>query len=174
MTVYYIATKSNSKYIFNGAAIVGPLTFQNITNQISSISHFCRDEESITTKELNSYLGSGITFYTLEGDNLSGVIEFSVNVNYINIMGLCVPYMYKGIGNYLMQKVIQFAKINSIQKIKLTCYGNVHTFYRKLGFTDEEMPKIYYDTDEDSDDERGTEAARGRHESKLQTAKGGA
>ena len=56
--------------------------------------------------------------------------------------------MSKGVIEY----VKEFAKINNLTNIKLTCYDNVKNFYTKMGFKIKNTSN-FYDSDEDSDDE---------------------
>jgi len=129
-------------------------SISQIQKEILSIPDFCRSQQSIATSELKSYLVSGISFFTANNNLLiNGLINFDINQNTINILGLCVPGISGGIGSFLINKVKEFAMKNNILYIKLTCYDEVKKFYEKLGFKikDEEM---YYNSDDEDDDDR--------------------
>jgi len=149
METFFISNNTN-KYNF--------LNLKPSNKSISEIQkiilytpNFCRDQQSISTNELKSYIVSGITFFTRNAINqITGLINFDINVKIINILGICVPGQSQGIGTYLINLVKQFAKENNILKIKLTCYDNLKLFYIKLGFL-VKNESTFYDSD-DSDD----------------------
>lgn len=156
MNIYYITSNSYyDKYNFTQIDIEKTSKkISDIQKEILSIPEFCRGEESILTSELKSYLVSGISFFTEDNDNLkkiTGLINFDVNQDIINILGLCVPGTSSGIGSLLLKKVINFSKYNNIKIIKLICYDNVKKFYEKHGFI-VKNESTFYDSDEDSDD----------------------
>jgi hypothetical protein len=128
-------------------------SISQIQKEILSIPDFCRSQQSIATSELKSYLVSGISFFTVNNNLIiNGLINFDINQNIINIMGLCVPGISGGIGSFLINKVKEFAIKNNIIAIKLTCYDKVKNFYEKLGFKVKEE-QIYYNSDDEDDDE---------------------
>lgn len=153
MNTYYVLSNAfYSKYNFFDLD-KSEKSISQIQKEILSTPDFCRSQQSIATTELKSYLVSGISFFTLNNNLLiSGLINFDINQNIINIMGLCVPGNSRGIGSFLIDKVKEFAIKNNILYIKLTCYDGVKKFYEKLGFKikDEE---IYYNSDDEDDDE---------------------
>lgn len=151
MNIYYIENSKTLKYNM-GTLIKGDKTITQLKNNISNITDFCRDEESIETLDLTRYLNAGITLYTLDNsNNLSGILNFDVNDNDIYIYGLCVPGKSSGIGSALITSVKNFSKTNNISYIKLECYGNTFNFYIKNGFrTLSETPIIDEDDEEPS------------------------
>jgi len=156
MNIYYITSNSYyDKYNFTGIDIEKTSKkISDIQKEIVSIPEFCRGQESISTSELKSYLVSGISFFTEDNDNLkkiTGLINFDVNQDIINILGLCVPGTSSGIGSLLVKKVINFSNYNNIKTIKLTCYDNVKKFYEKQGFIVKNK-STFYDSDEESGD----------------------
>ena len=135
-------------------------SLKDIIAKINSTDNFCGiNEDSITTNELKGYLGNGTSIYALdETQKLIGLINININVNKIHIQGLCVPIGKIGIGSQLLRIVQTVAKnIHTVDKIDLTCYGEVNLFYQKNGFMierereiedsddDDELPKIRYD-----------------------------
>jgi hypothetical protein len=103
--------------------------------------------------DLKSYIVDGITLYSLSSDTLSGVINFDVNVDKINVSGLCVPGPSAGVGTQLINAVKTFAELNGIKSINLTCYGSVVDFYTRNGFRIQSQRTVKDDSDDDSDDE---------------------
>jgi len=156
MTVYYIVSRESyeNKYNFEGIQ-KSSKTISSLQNEIMTIPNFCREEISIATVELKSYLCNGITFFTENEENITGLIVFDINVNSIYIIGLCVPEPSVGLGSILINKVKEFAEKNGIINIILTCYDSVKNFYEKLGFKIINENK-FYDSDEDSEDEDST------------------
>jgi hypothetical protein len=148
MNIYYIENSNTLKYNM-GTLIKGDKSISQLKNNISSIRDFCRDEESIETKDLTGYLNAGITLYTLDNNNLSGVLNFDINGNNIYIYGLCVPGKSGGVGSAIITSVKEFAKTNNVSYIKLECYGDIFNFYTKNGFrTLSETPIIDEDEEE--------------------------
>jgi hypothetical protein len=139
-------------------ALKSDMTSQQLSSEILSTPEFCRDEESIETSDLISYLFNGIGFYMITDGKLSGVITFDINVDYINIYGLCAPGPSVGAGSQLINAVKKFAQLNGIKTIKLTCYGSVVDFYTKNGFIVASQSAYRSDDsdDDDSDDESET------------------
>lgn len=148
MNIFYVS--SSNKYIFENMQ-KSTKTLQDIQKEIVSIPNFCREESSISIYELKSYLVNGISFYTVDINNIiSGLINFDVNETTVIILGICVPGYSQGIGTYLINAIKQFAKLNNLLKIKLTCYGELKMFYLKQGFNISNE-SIFYDSDDDSD-----------------------
>jgi hypothetical protein len=154
MIIYYIKNRRSEKYDMSEFEL-GRKTIDEIKREIRSNKNFCRDEKSIETLDLISYLSSGITIYTLNEDGkLNGVLNFEINVDIIKIEGLCVPPPSSGLGTLLINSVKNFSRTNSINQIKLSCYDeNVLRFYLKNEFRLEKEPTRIEDSDEDSDDE---------------------
>ena len=155
MNFYYVIPNPNykDKYIFNANIIESVKSIYKIQEELLSNPAFCRDQKSISTNELKSYLLSGISFFTEnESNQITGLINFDINVKTLNIMGLCVPGTSEGLGSFLIKEVKEFAKKNSLEKITLTCYDDVVNFYKKQGFKVGNMSK-FYDSDDESDDE---------------------
>jgi hypothetical protein len=117
---------------------------------------FCRDEKSITRKELHGYLGSGITLYALNGEDVAGILNFEIKSESrsIYIYGICVPPPSSGIGTALIDAVKTFAVNNSIREINLTCYDSgVSDFYSiRNGFRIISESKAGYDSDDEDDE----------------------
>jgi hypothetical protein len=153
MEVYYIDSYESKKYIMENVALKSDKSSKQLRSDMLAITNFCRDEGSITTQELSTYLDNGITVYALNNGILSGVIVFDVNINVVNIKGLCTPSPSVGVGTLLMNTVKTFAELNKMNKIKLTCYGSVVDFYMKNGFRIQNQSQISYDSDYDSEDE---------------------
>jgi hypothetical protein len=158
MNIYYIDSKRVKKYNIQNVASLGDRTIQQLTSEISRTPNFCREESSIKVSELIGYLNDGITLYTLNAGNLSGVINFDINVDKLNIMGLCAPGPSVGAGTQLINAVKIFAELNGIKNIKLTCYGDVVNFYTNNGFRIQNQGTINYDSDYDSDSEDESES----------------
>jgi hypothetical protein len=161
MELYYIVTNNfYNKYNYS-LLIPSNQSISEIQKKILSIPNFCRSNQSISTHELKGYLASGITFYTLnkETKDIGGLINFDINQDTINILGICVPGLSMGQGTFLINAVKDFAKVNNMYKIKLTCYDNVKIFYEKLGFVIKEQSIYYSDDDDDYDDEDDDENA---------------
>jgi hypothetical protein len=149
MNIFYAYDSSvYNNYNFTGF-IKSPKKITDIQKEISNIPNFCRTEQSISVKELKSYLVSGISFFT-EDINILGLINFDINVSQINILGLCAPEPSAGIGSLLIKSVKDFAQQNKITLIKLTCYDEVHSFYEKQGFKIREE-STFYDSDDEDD-----------------------
>ena len=106
MNTYYVLSNAfYSKYNFFDLD-KSEKSISQIQKEILSTPDFCRSQQSIATTELKSYLVSGISFFTLNNNLLiSGLINFDINQNIINIMGLCVPGNSRGIGSFLIDKV---------------------------------------------------------------------
>lgn len=148
---YYICN-SNIKYNFLGVK-ESNRSISDLQKIILYTPNFCRENQSISTSELKSYIVSGITFFTRNVLNqITGLINFDINQSVLNILGICVPGLSKGIGTYLINLVKKFAKANNICLIKLTCYNNLKYFYLKQQFKVVEE-STFYDSDEDSDEE---------------------
>lgn len=151
--MFYVS--SSNKYIFENIQ-KSEKSLNDIQQEILSIPNFCREETSISVYELKSYLVNGISFYTVDTNNIiSGLVNFDVNQTTINILGICVPGYSQGIGTYLINAIKHFAKVNNLTRIKLTCYGELKMFYLKQGFKiiDE---SVVYDSDEESDNDAYT------------------
>ena len=149
MTTYYVSF--SNKYNFIGLQESNK-SISELQKIILYTPSFCRDQLSISTTELKSYIVSGITLFTRNALNqITGLVNFDINGTTINILGICVPGYSQGIGSYLINLVKKFAKANNILKIKLTCYDSLKSFYIKLGFQ-VENESSFYDSDEDSDD----------------------
>ena len=137
-------------------------TIAELQTDIKGIMHFCREETSIETAELVSYLDSGITLYALDSPRnlLKGVLNFDINGVQINILGLCAPEPSVGVGSLLLNAVKTFAEQNDMKNIALTCYGNVVDFYThpKNGFRITRQTPISADDDSDSDSDEDSDA----------------
>lgn len=134
-------------------------SIEQIQYEILSNENFCHDNSFISNKELKSYIVSGISFFCEdEQGNIAGLVNFDINYDTIILMGICVPLFNKGIGSCLIKFVKKFAKLTSIKKIKLTCYGNVKDYYEKKNFNIVSS-RVFYDSDdeEDSDEENEKE-----------------
>jgi GNAT superfamily N-acetyltransferase len=150
MDTFYISNNT-SKYNFLNIKPSNQ-SINEIQKIILYTPNFCRNQQSISTNELKSYIVSGITFFKRNAINqITGLINFDININIINILGICVPGQSQGIGSYLINLVKQFAKVNNIIKIKLKCYDNLKLFYEKLGFKISNE-STFYDSD-DSDEQ---------------------
>lgn len=154
MNLYYASSNYNSNYNFINIE-KSSKSINQIQKEILLIPDFCREQQSISVRELKSYLVSGISFFTqnpnLDNQNqITGLINFDINQSIINILGICVPGTSQGIGSFLINNVKQFAKVNNIDKIKLTCYDNLKTFYLKQGFKITNT-STFYDSDSDND-----------------------
>jgi len=138
-------------------------TIVELQSDIKRIAHFCREETSIETAELVGYLASGITLYALDPARnvLKGVLNFDINGEQINILGLCAPEPSVGVGSLLLNAVKTFAEQNGMKNIALTCYGNVVDFYTspKNGFRiTSQRPISVYNSDSDSDSDEDSSA----------------
>ena len=138
-------------------------TIAELQTDIKRITHFCREETSIETAELVSYLASGITLYALDSPRnaLKGVLNFDINGAQINILGLCAPEPSVGVGSLLLNAVKTFAEQNGMKNVALTCYGNVVDFYTnpKNGFRiTSQRPISVYNSDSDSDSDEDSDA----------------
>lgn len=137
-------------------------TIVELQSDIKRIAHFCREETSIETAELVGYLASGITLYALDPARnvLKGVLNFDINGEQINILGLCAPEPSVGVGSLLLNAVKTFAEQNRMKNIVLTCYGSVVDFYTnpKNGFRiTSQRPISVYNNDSDSDEDSSDE-----------------
>ena len=154
MNIFYAYDSSSyNNYNFTGL-IKSPKKITDIQKEILNIPNFCRKQQSISVKELKSYLVSGISFFTEDkSGNILGLINFDINFPRMNILGLCVPEPSAGIGSLLIKSVKDFAQTNNITLIKLTCYDDVYSFYEKLGFkiTDK---STFYDSDNEDEDNK--------------------
>jgi hypothetical protein len=108
----------------------------SLKNTIKNKRNFCGNENSITKTDLSYYIDNGITIFckTKGDDEISGILNFDVNVDVLNIKGLCVGDTKQKIGSELINETKRFAKRNKCALIKLTCYGDVFNFYSKNGF----------------------------------------
>lgn len=130
---YYISN-SSKKYNFLDLK-ESNISTQELQKVIMYTHNFCRENQSISTRELKSYIVSGISFFTRNPFNqITGLINFDINQQVLNILGICVPGISIGIGSFLLNLVKKFAKANNINKIKLTCYDNLKYFYLKHQF----------------------------------------
>ena len=155
MSLYYVSTINLDKYNLTISLPKGSKSIREIQQEILQNPIFCRDEASIETSELKSYLVSGITIYSLDDVNkINGVINFDINGPNINVLGLCAPKPSVGIGSKLINFVIQFSEVNHIKNIKLTCYGDVVQFYLKNGFKIQNQSQIYDSDDSDSEESK--------------------
>lgn len=160
MNLYYVSSNSYNNYNYNFINIEkSSKSIADIQKELLLIPDFCREQQSISVRELKSYLVSGISFFTqntntnvINQNQITGLINFDINQTIINILGICVPGTSQGIGSFLMNNVKQFAKANNIDKIKLTCYDNLKTFYLKQGFKIIDN-STFYDSDSDFDNE---------------------
>jgi hypothetical protein len=154
MEVYYIYSNINkNKYNFLDIKESNK-SINDLQNIILYTPNFCRDNQSITTNELKNYIRYGITFFTSNSLNqITGLINFDINQTTLNILGICVPGLSKGIGSYLINLVKQFAKANNLQMIKLTCYDNLKYFYLKQQFK-VINESTFYDSDEEDENSK--------------------
>lgn len=159
MNIYYILSRDSlSKYNMTNVARKSVKTIVELQSDIKRIAHFCREETSIETAELVGYLASGITLYALDPARnvLKGVLNFDINGEQINILGLCAPEPSVGVGSLLLNAVKTFAEQNRMKNIVLTCYGSVVDFYTnpKNGFRiTSQRPISVYNNDSDSDED---------------------
>jgi ribosomal protein S18 acetylase RimI-like enzyme len=117
----------------------GPLTKEKIKTEIKKHKNrdFCGDESSITRNDLAGYIGGNTTIYNYKG-GLGGILVVGKRkdkVDYLYIYGICVPPKFKGIGKKLMNIAKKIARENSLSTIRLECYGDVHKFYLKQGYS---------------------------------------
>ena len=155
MNIYYFV--SNPKYIEKydfSDLIKSNKSISDIQKEIQSIPDFCRDQQSIATNELKSYLVSGISFFT-ENTNkqITGLANFDINQDKLNIIGICIPTANKGNGTIIINEIKKFGILNNIKEIRLTCYGDVKNFYEKLNFVVIDQSILYNSDDEDEDSE---------------------
>ena len=152
MSIYYISNSRSDKFIMSDLES-GTKTIPELREIIKSHPEFCRDEKSITGKELQGYLSSGITLYALNGEDVAGILNFEINPSYIYIYGICVPPPSAGIGTALIDAVKRFARTNSIKEIKLTCYDSgVADFYSiRNGFRIIRESRVGDDSDDEED-----------------------
>lgn len=152
MSIYYVSTRPG-KLVMSGLE-PGTKTISELKEVIRSRRDFCRDEKSIRKQDLYGYLSSGITFYALNGEEVSGILNFDMNPS-IYIYGLCVPPPSTGIGTALVNAVKTFARSNSIREINLTCYdAGVADFYIRNGFKITSESEVENDSDSDDDEEK--------------------
>lgn len=153
MSIYYIVSNPIYKEKYNFFNLIKSVkTINDIQKEIYSIPNFCRDQQSITTSELKGYLVSGISFFTENSrQEITGLANFDINQDRINIIGICIPIANKGNGTLIINEIKQFGRLNNMKEIKLTCYGDVKNFYQKLGFVVTDQILLYNSDDEDSD-----------------------
>jgi hypothetical protein len=156
MNIYYIDNKNIQKFNLKNIAIKGDINTRQLSAEILKNPNFCREETSISVSDLISYIFDGITLYIENNGILKGVINFDINIDAINIYGLCVPIPSAGVGSILINTVKNFATVNKLKIIKLTCYGNVVDFYKRNGFAIQSQNEYIEDSDEESDDEMVT------------------
>ena len=130
---------SNYKYYGYGDRLKisfeeGPLSIPQIKDNINKDRTFCGDETSITRRDLSGYINNNTVIYSYK-NGLAGVMVLGKNSKGLYIYGICVPPKYKGIGTKLMNIAKDIARDNNIPKIVLECYGDVHLFYEKKGYT---------------------------------------
>ena len=158
MSIYFVENRQTVGLNMSDFDEVGPKKISEIQHEIKSRSDFCRDEESITGRDLVSYLGNGITIYGLsETGALLGVLNFNINTNsedsvkFIYIYGICTPLPSTGFGTKLITSIKNFARSNHISQIKLVCYDEkVMKFYAKNEFRVINSTTLY-DSDDDED-----------------------
>ena len=165
MNIYYILSRDSlNKYNMTNVATMGPKTIAELQSDIKKIVHFCREETSIETSELTGYLASGITLYALDNtprNALKGVLNFDINGEQINILGVCAPEPSVGVGSLLLNAVKTFAEQNGMKNIVLTCYGNVVDFYtnpKNVFRITSQRPISVYNSDSDSDSDEDSSA----------------
>ncbi len=177
MNVYYILSSDRlQKYDMTNIATKSEKTISELQANINQIERFCREETSIETSELVGYLDSGITLYVLDSTNaLIGVLNFDINGDKINILGLCAPEPSVGVGSLLINAVKKFAEKNGMKTISLTCYGNVVDFYTNPlnGFRIQSKRKIIEDSDDDSGSEEENGPSKMRYELSYHVFSGG-
>ena len=149
MSIYYVDSKKVQKYDMKNVGTIGDKTIEQLRSDISRTPNFCREETSIEVSDLKGYIGNGITLYSLNSETLSGVINFDINVDKINLNGLCVPGPSTGVGTLLISAVKTFAELNGIKTINLTCYGSVVDFYTRNGFRIQSQRAVKYDSDDE-------------------------
>lgn len=112
----------------------GPLSKDQIKTLIKTDRTFCGDETSISRSDLSSYLNNNTVIYSYK-NGLSGVMTVGKKSGGLYIYGICVPPKHKGVGKKLMNIAKDIARDNGLPKIRLECYGSVHLFYKKQGYT---------------------------------------
>ena len=111
----------------------GPLSKEEIKQQIKANPQFCGDGSSITNADLASYLNNNTVIYHYT-NKLGGVLVVGPKSKSLYIHGICVPKEFKGVGKKLMSVAKQIARDNGFTSIRLECYGAVHAFYEKQGY----------------------------------------
>ena len=101
-------------------------TKDELVSIIRKTAHFCRESESIDTSTLIQFIkdASTITIYSMENEELTGAINFSIkkepglNKKYVHINALCVPERKSGLGlgKKLITKIILFSKEYNFNK----------------------------------------------------------
>ena len=147
MNIYYVPNSRTEKYNLESVLSKGCKEIYQIKSEIEKDPDFCRDEESINTYDLKSYLNSGFTLYSSDlAKNLTGILNFDINEPSIYIYGLCVPNYAKGTGTQLINALKRVAEVNHLNNIKLDCYGSVVNFYLKNGFEITDKSEFYEDS----------------------------
>ena len=111
----------------------GPLSKEEIKNNIKKSHRFCGDGTSITIADLASYLNGNTVIYHYK-DSLGGVMVVGPKSKSLYIHGICVPKEFKGVGKKLMSIAKQIARDNGFTSVRLECYGEVYQFYQKQGY----------------------------------------
>jgi len=131
MKFYYFnsTSTSTSDYNFSLFSIYESNVFKDaLVDQIRRNVNFCRESESITTTTLIQFIKdtSTTTVYSMENEELTGVINFSIKKNisgkkYVYINALCVSERKSGLGlgKQLITKIILFSKEYNFDQIKL-------------------------------------------------------
>ena len=140
--IYYIENANSIKYnkALDAAGIrTGLINSSNdLKTEIENIPKFCRNEDSILTSDLLTYIKYDVVLYAFDLDNnmLKGVLTFNVNEPKINLRGICVPGASEGTGSKLIRALIAVAKnIPGAAFIQLDCYSEgAANFYQKNGF----------------------------------------
>ena len=145
MTIFYLPYK---KYNIPSLKIHKTITKKHLQNAIDANTDFCGNEESITRDDLKYDIPHNLVIFSITNRTIDGILVFSVNVSTLNIQGLCVVKRKNKIGSLLLNEVKRFAKRNNLEKIKLTCYGDVHKFYERNGFVIESHSLASADSDD--------------------------
>ena len=94
----------------------------------------------------------GNIFFTQnENKIITGLANFDINQDRINLLGICIPRESKGNGTIIINAIKEFGRLNNKKELKLTCYGDVKKFYEKLGFEVIEQILVYNSDDEESE-----------------------
>lgn len=98
---------------------------------------FVEEQKVPVELELDEFDQVATHFVMYDGDHPVGAARLRSlgDIGKIERVCLLAPYRNRGLGKYLMKKIIQYATDQGFSKVKLHAQTQVIPFYEKLGFS---------------------------------------